>query len=92
MTLTQEAPMKQANDALADSSPGLGATKSKYSYSNSPMGKPRPIRIVVVGAGVSGIAAVKLFKDKFSGKPVELAVYDKNHDVGGTWLENRYPG
>jgi cation diffusion facilitator CzcD-associated flavoprotein CzcO len=23
---------------------------------------------------------------------VDLVIYEKNHDVGGTWLENRYPG
>jgi cation diffusion facilitator CzcD-associated flavoprotein CzcO len=23
---------------------------------------------------------------------IDLTIYDKNHDVGGTWLVNRYPG
>ena len=23
---------------------------------------------------------------------VELQIYEKNNDIGGTWLENRYPG
>lgn len=23
---------------------------------------------------------------------VDLAIYEKNADVGGTWFENRYPG
>ena len=23
---------------------------------------------------------------------VELVIYEKNESVGGTWLENRYPG
>lgn len=23
---------------------------------------------------------------------VDLAIYEKNSDVGGTWFENRYPG
>lgn len=23
---------------------------------------------------------------------VDLTIYEKNQDVGGTWLENRYPG
>jgi cation diffusion facilitator CzcD-associated flavoprotein CzcO len=23
---------------------------------------------------------------------VELVIYEKNADIGGTWLENRYPG
>lgn len=23
---------------------------------------------------------------------IDLAIYEKNPDVGGTWFENRYPG
>jgi hypothetical protein len=23
---------------------------------------------------------------------IDFTIYDKNEDVGGTWLENRYPG
>jgi hypothetical protein len=49
------------------------------------------IRIIVVGAGLSGIAAVKLFQDTFKDSAVELVIYEKNHYVTGTWLENRYP-
>jgi hypothetical protein len=73
---------------------GSNATNgaSGYQYSRQYLGKPRPIRIVVAGAGVSGIAAVKLFKEKFVGQPVDLQIYEKNPDVGGTWFENRYPG
>jgi cation diffusion facilitator CzcD-associated flavoprotein CzcO len=25
-------------------------------------------------------------------KNVDLAIYEKNAEIGGTWLENRYPG
>ncbi|KIW84799.1 hypothetical protein Z517_00187 [Fonsecaea pedrosoi CBS 271.37] len=67
-------------------------TKSAYQYSSHYMWKPRPIRIIVVGCGVSGIAAVKIFKERFPGKPVELVIYEKNAGVAGTWFENRYPG
>lgn len=56
------------------------------------LGKPRPVRVIVVGAGISGIAAVKLFNERLGDQPVSLTVYEKNSDVGGTWLENRYPG
>jgi cation diffusion facilitator CzcD-associated flavoprotein CzcO len=46
----------------------------------------------MIGAGVTGIAAVKLFRDAFPDKDVEFVIYEKNHDITGTWLENRYPG
>lgn len=71
---------------------GTNGAGSQYRYSQQPFAKPRPIRIIVAGAGLSGIAAVKLFKEKFNGQPTELQIYEKNADVGGTWLENRYPG
>ena len=44
--------------------------------------------VAIIGAGMSGIlAAVRL---KQAGVP--FTIYEKNADVGGTWLENTYPG
>jgi cation diffusion facilitator CzcD-associated flavoprotein CzcO len=63
-----------------------------YHYIQQYLGKPRPVKIITVGAGISGIAAVHLFKEKFKDGTVEMVLYDKYEDVGGTWLENRYPG
>lgn len=46
-------------------------------------------RIVVIGAGMSGIlAAIKLAE----GGHENLVVYEKAPQIGGTWRENRYPG
>ena len=48
----------------------------------------RRLNVLVVGAGMSGIlAAIRLTQ---AGVPFEIV--DKNADVGGTWLENTYPG
>nr|MCU0948423.1 NAD(P)-binding protein [Porphyrobacter sp.] len=45
-------------------------------------------KVVIVGAGMSGIlAAIRL---KQAG--LDFVIYEKNADVGGTWLENVYPG
>jgi cation diffusion facilitator CzcD-associated flavoprotein CzcO len=52
--------------------------------------EPRPLKVIYIGAGVSGICAAIQFP-KFL-PTVELAIYEKNPDVGGTWFENRYPG
>lgn len=45
-------------------------------------------RVVVVGAGPSGLLAAR----RLSQAGVPFVVYEKNADVGGTWLENVYPG
>ncbi|ENH66025.1 Putative sterigmatocystin biosynthesis monooxygenase stcW [Fusarium oxysporum f. sp. cubense race 1] len=51
---------------------------------------PKPIRIVVIGAGISGI---QFLKDATTRLPsVSITIYDKNSQEGGTWAENRYPG
>jgi ribulose 1,5-bisphosphate synthetase/thiazole synthase len=65
---------------------------SSYEYGKHVLGQRRPIHVIIMGAGISTIGAVKLFKERFKYKPVTLTIYEKNHDVGGTWLENRYPG
>ncbi|KAF5584457.1 uncharacterized protein FSUBG_12771 [Fusarium subglutinans] len=54
---------------------------------------PRNIRIVCVGAGFSGLmlAYEAKYNESLQGF-IDLTIYDKNHDVGGTWLVNRYPG
>jgi ribulose 1,5-bisphosphate synthetase/thiazole synthase len=82
---------RQTRDHLVNES-GVVQNTEQYAYPNTYKDAPRLIRMVVVGAGVSGIAAVKMFKDRFKDKNAELVVYERNAEVGGTWLENRYPG
>ncbi|OGM45371.1 flavin-binding monooxygenase [Aspergillus bombycis] len=50
----------------------------------------RPMKVVVIGAGISGILAAIRFTQRIPN--LDLVVYDKNPEVGGTWYENRYPG
>ncbi|HSM95096.1 MAG TPA: NAD(P)/FAD-dependent oxidoreductase [Rhizomicrobium sp.] len=46
------------------------------------------MRVVVIGAGMSGIlSAIRLQQ-----AGIAFDVIEKNADVGGTWLENTYPG
>jgi 4-hydroxyacetophenone monooxygenase len=45
-------------------------------------------KVLVIGAGMSGLLSAKRLKD--AGIPFE--VVEKNADVGGTWYENTYPG
>jgi 4-hydroxyacetophenone monooxygenase len=47
-----------------------------------------PIEVLVIGAGLSGLcAAIKLQK-----AGIAFSILEKNPGVGGTWLENTYPG
>lgn len=45
----------------------------------------RPLRVVVIGAGISGIIACIRFVQRIPN--VDLCIYDKNADIGGTWFE-----
>lgn len=54
--------------------------------------KPRKIRIVCIGAGFSGLILAYKLKHEQPLDFVDFAIYEKNHQVGGTWLENVYPG
>src|SRR3984957_18501127 len=45
-------------------------------------------RCAVIGAGASGLAAAHRLRQA----GVTVTVFEKNGDVGGTWLENVYPG
>ena len=49
--------------------------------------EPRPLRVIYIGAGISGICAAIQLPKFVPG--LELAIYEKNDDIGGTWLENK---
>lgn len=55
-----------------------------------PMGTPRHVKIITIGAGVSGLNMIRRLRKSLVN--YEHTVYDKNPEVGGTWLENTYPG
>ncbi len=44
--------------------------------------------VAVIGAGMSGILAAHRLRQA----GIDCVVLEKNHDIGGTWLENTYPG
>ncbi|KAB8218143.1 hypothetical protein BDV33DRAFT_176009 [Aspergillus novoparasiticus] len=50
----------------------------------------RPMKVIIIGAGISGILAAIRFPQRIPN--LDLVVYDKNPEIGGTWFENRYPG
>ena len=49
----------------------------------------RPLRFVIIGAGMSGIlSAIKLHEAGLD----DFTIYEKAERLGGTWRENTYPG
>jgi 4-hydroxyacetophenone monooxygenase len=48
----------------------------------------RDFSVVIIGAGVSGLTAALKLREA----GINHVVLEKNSTVGGTWLENRYPG
>ena len=48
----------------------------------------RSLRVVIIGAGMSGILAAH----RLNQAGIPFTVIEKNEDVGGTWFENTYPG
>ena len=49
----------------------------------------RALRVVVIGAGMSGIlAGIRLQEEGIS----DFVIYEKADRIGGTWRENTYPG
>lgn len=49
---------------------------------------PTGFGVLVIGAGISGMTASKHLRDL----GIAHTVIEKNPRVGGTWIENRYPG
>jgi cation diffusion facilitator CzcD-associated flavoprotein CzcO len=62
----------------------------EFSIVEKPLHDKKPIRIIIIGAGASGLLVA--FKAARQLSNVTFVVYEKNEGVGGTWYENRYPG
>src|SRR5690606_16991310 len=67
--------------------PLSGGDRRSVDFSDLPA-TTRGLDVAIVGAGLSGLAlGAKLLE---AGIP--FTIYEKNHEVGGTWFENRYIG
>lgn len=65
-----------------------GRDAREVAWDDVPIEARQSFRVLVIGAGMSGLlAAIRLEE---CGVPYE--VVEKNDEVGGTWLENSYPG
>ncbi|KPI37674.1 putative sterigmatocystin biosynthesis monooxygenase stcW [Cyphellophora attinorum] len=77
-----------ATDGYADN----GVSRADYTIPDIVLHGPytRKIKVLSIGAGVTGIMNAYHIQKYL--KNVEHVIYEKNADIGGTWLENRYPG
>jgi hypothetical protein len=57
-------------------------------WSKTRINDARPFSVGIIGAGESGLLTATRLRQ--AGIP--FCIYEKNSDVGGTWLENHYPG
>lgn len=67
---------------------GLGEDLRTPAWRKDDLAPDRPFTVAVVGAGMSGLAAAHRLRQA----GLDVVVLEKNADVGGTWLENTYPG
>ena len=58
-------------------------TPSGFTLKEEPVENLRPLRVVVVGAGFSGIVAAIRIPEKL--RNIDLTVYEKNEGLGGVW-------
>lgn len=65
--------------------------KVAYELSKLPFDSPRRLKVIVSGAGCSGLDFAHAVESGRLGN-IDLRIYEKNAGLGGTWWENRYPG
>lgn len=54
---------------------------------------PKKLRVACIGSGFSGLTFIhKATTNPKYKETVDIVAYEKNSTVGGTWLENTYPG
>ncbi|CAK3887878.1 sterigmatocystin biosynthesis monooxygenase stcW [Lecanosticta acicola] len=65
-------------------------SESPWLLHDAPVENQRHIRVIVIGAGYSGVYCGIRIPERM--RNCELVIYEKNAGIGGTWYENRYPG
>lgn len=89
LILNMASRLLQLANQLTSSGNGPSAS-TKYTILEQPLGTTRRVRIVCIGAGMSGMNMIRTLRLHLTN--YEHVVYEKNPQIGGTWFENRYPG
>ncbi|KAH8714753.1 hypothetical protein BGZ61DRAFT_574819 [Ilyonectria robusta] len=69
---------------------GEHISSQPFNIKDEPVENQRPMRVIVIGAGFSGIYAAIRISQRL--KNVQLQVYEQNEETAGVWWLNRYPG
>lgn len=56
-----------------------------YRINEQPYGTKRCVKVILMGAGASTLNFLKQAEEELEN--VDITVYEKNNDIGGTWLE-----
>jgi 4-hydroxyacetophenone monooxygenase len=65
-----------------------GEDRRAPAWKASDLAPGRPFFALIIGAGMSGLLAAHRLQQA----GIAYSIIEKNRDVGGTWLENVYPG
>lgn len=84
-----DAPKLQENVAANGAVNGASANgqTSAFKLLDRPIDGARPLKVIVIGAGYSGIYCGIRIPERL--RNVDLTIYEKNAGLGGTWYENR---
>ncbi|THV06458.1 FAD/NAD-P-binding domain-containing protein [Dendrothele bispora CBS 962.96] len=69
---------------------GFAASGTQFKLGEFASDEPRRMRVVIIGAGYSGITAGIRFLQRV--RNLEMTIYDAYAGIGGTWYINKYPG
>ncbi|CAK3903048.1 FAD NAD(P)-binding domain-containing [Lecanosticta acicola] len=73
-----------------DNEPWVYPHPTDFKISEHHIDDTKALKVAVVGTGLAGITAGSLLPAKVPG--LQLTIFEKNSNVGGTWFENVYPG
>lgn len=79
-----------ANGTKANRVASNGAANNghvNYTVSEVPLGTPRQLRVITIGAGAAGLNMARHIELHMEN--VDHIIYEKNPEVGGTWYENK---
>ena len=74
-------PSAELTDTMGDMP--VDTAERAFTIKDAPVENLRPLKVIVVGAGYSGILAAIRIPERL--RNVELVVYEKNEAVGGVW-------